>query len=148
MRPSSPARRQPQAIDAGQFSLPFSGESDASAILESTAPTNNRLAPSADPSERKTSAPQNARAKELRERKRSEKDGKRKLPREASIPPGAKLLVSRREAAGIVSLSIRSIDYLLANKQLPFRKIGARTMIPVSELQRFARMDHPKRLAS
>jgi hypothetical protein len=65
-----------------------------------------------------------------------------------SVPPKAKLLVSRREAAAIVSLSIRSIDYLLARKQLPFRKIGTRTMIPVSELQRFARMDHPKSIAS
>lgn len=48
----------------------------------------------------------------------------------------------------MVSLSVRSIDYLLASKQLPFRKIGARTMIPVSELQRFARMNHPDCLAS
>ena len=75
-------------------------------------------------------------------------DERRKPPRTVSVPPDSKLLVSRREAAAIVSLSIRSIDYLLARKQLPFRKIGTRTMIPVSELQRFARMDHPKRIAS
>ena len=48
----------------------------------------------------------------------------------------------------MVSLSVRSIDYLIANKELPFRKIGTRTMIPVSELQRFVRMDHPKRIAT
>jgi len=36
----------------------------------------------------------------------------------------------------MVSLSVRSIDYLIANKELQFRKIGTRTMIPVSELQR------------
>jgi excisionase family DNA binding protein len=64
------------------------------------------------------------------------------------VPPDAKLLVSREEAAEILSLSIRSIDYLLASKELPFRKIGTRTMIPLSALQAFARMHHPERIAS
>ena len=64
------------------------------------------------------------------------------------MSPDAKLLVSREEAAEILSLSIRSIDYLLASKELPFRKIGTRTMIPLSALQSFARMHHPERIAS
>lgn len=74
--------------------------------------------------------------------------GKRKAPRQASVSPDAKLLVSREEAAEVLSLSIRSIDYLLASKELPFRKIGTRTMIPLSALQSFARMHHPERIAS
>jgi uncharacterized protein (DUF3820 family) len=37
---------------------------------------------------------------------------------------------------------------MLARKQLPFRKIHGRTLIPVPALQKFARMDHPARLAS
>jgi excisionase family DNA binding protein len=64
------------------------------------------------------------------------------------VPSDSKLLVSREEAAAMVSLSVRSIDYLLASKELPFRKIGTRTMIPVSALQNFARMHHPERIAS
>lgn len=74
--------------------------------------------------------------------------GRRKPPRKASVSPDAKLLVSREEAAEVLSLSIRSIDYLLASKELPFRKIGTRTMIPLSALQSFARMHHPERIAS
>jgi hypothetical protein len=65
-----------------------------------------------------------------------------------SVPADSKLLVSREEAAAMVSLSVRSIDYLLASKELPYRKIGTRTMIPVSGLQSFARIHHPERIAS
>jgi excisionase family DNA binding protein len=64
------------------------------------------------------------------------------------VSPDAKLLVGREEAAEILSLSIRSIDYLLASKELPFRKIGSRTMIPLSALHTFVRMHHPERIAS
>lgn len=74
--------------------------------------------------------------------------GKRNSRRKANISPDAKLLVSREEAAEILSLSVRSIDYLLASKELPFRKIGTRTMIPSSALQSFARTNHPERIAS
>jgi excisionase family DNA binding protein len=79
---------------------------------------------------------------------RRRQNGKRKPPKQASVSPDAKLLVSREEAAEILSLSVRSIDYLLASKELPFRKIGTRTMIPLSALQAFARMHHPERIAS
>jgi len=73
---------------------------------------------------------------------------RKKPPTKVTVPPDAKLLVGREEAAAMVSLSVRSIDYLIANKELQFRKIGTRTMIPVSEPQRFVCMDHPKRIAS
>lgn len=81
-------------------------------------------------------------------RTRKRQSFKSKPPATATVPLDAKLLVSREEAAEIVSLSIRSIDYLLASKELPFRKIGTRTMIPLSALQAFARMHHPDRIAS
>jgi excisionase family DNA binding protein len=74
--------------------------------------------------------------------------GKQTSPKKANISPDAKLLVGREEAAEILSLSVRSIDYLLASKELPFRKIGTRTMIPSSALQSFARTNHPERIAS
>jgi Helix-turn-helix domain len=75
--------------------------------------------------------------------KRTALQGKRKPLAEAKVAPEAKILVCREEVAEIVSLRIRSIDYLLASKQLPSLKIGTRTMIPVSELQRFARAKSP-----
>jgi excisionase family DNA binding protein len=76
-----------------------------------------------------------------------QRQGRRKAPARAIVPPHAKLLVGREEAAERLSLSIRSVDYLLANRQLKFRRIGGRVLIPVSELERFARMDHPERIA-
>ena len=37
--------------------------------------------------------------------------------------------------------SVRGIDYLLATRRLPFRKIGGRVLIPVSELRKYAQGD-------
>jgi len=72
----------------------------------------------------------------------------RKQPGKASIAPEQKLLVGRDEAAQMLSISQRSLDYLIANKQLSTRRIGARVLIAVADLQRYARADHPKPLAS
>lgn len=57
-----------------------------------------------------------------------------------------KLLLSRREAAALLSISQRSLDYLIANKVLMTRRIGSRVLIPAHDLRRFARADHPQRL--
>jgi excisionase family DNA binding protein len=59
-----------------------------------------------------------------------------------------RLLVGRREAAIMLSISQRSLDYLIANKQLTTRRIGTRVLIALTDLQRYARADHPKPLAS
>jgi excisionase family DNA binding protein len=56
-------------------------------------------------------------------------------------------LVVRQEAAELLSISQRALDYLVANKQLQVRRIGTRVLIPRSELYRFVRGDHPERLA-
>lgn len=72
----------------------------------------------------------------------------KKPPVRAAVAPQDKLLVCREEAAEILSISVRSVDYLLASKQLSFRRIGTRILIPVADLKRFARMDPPERLAS
>jgi hypothetical protein len=37
--------------------------------------------------------------------------------------------------------------YLVANKLLTARRIGTRVLIPVADLRRFSRGDHPARLA-
>jgi Helix-turn-helix domain len=67
--------------------------------------------------------------------------------REVSLIPNKKrpqlpLLVSKRDAAGLLSLCLRSIDNLIAGKQLPCRRIGKRVLIPYSALVAFARRDH------
>jgi hypothetical protein len=53
-----------------------------------------------------------------------------------------KLLYSRKDGAFALSISVRSLDYLIANKQLNTRKLGKKIMIPYGELSRFARADH------
>ena|ERR1700722_8826586 len=59
-----------------------------------------------------------------------------------------KLLVSREEAAQLLSISQRGLDYLLASKRLPTRRIGGRVLIPVADLRKYARCDHPERIVS
>jgi len=71
----------------------------------------------------------------------------KKPPMHAQVPSNQRLLVGRREAAGLLSISARALDYLVANKRLSTRRIGSRVLIPLSDLQRFARGDHPERLA-
>lgn len=65
-----------------------------------------------------------------------------------SLKTNDKLLVSRRDAAALLSISERAIDYLIANKLLTTKRIGSRVLIPTRDLRRFVSADHPKRLAS
>jgi hypothetical protein len=54
-----------------------------------------------------------------------------------------KLLYSRRDTALALSLSIRSIDYLITAGRLSTRRVGGKILIPASAVRRFAREDHP-----
>jgi hypothetical protein len=65
-------------------------------------------------------------------------------PQPQTTPPQPleRLLLSRREAATMLGISARSLDYLVANKQLLVRRIGKRVMISMVELRRFSRGDH------
>ncbi len=58
-----------------------------------------------------------------------------------------KLLLSRRDAAQLLSISQRALDYLVATQRLPARRIGKRVLIPVADLRKYARVDHPEPLA-
>jgi excisionase family DNA binding protein len=71
----------------------------------------------------------------------------RKQPEKAFVASDDKLLVGREEAAEMLSISCRALDYLIANKQLKTRRIGSRVLIPTSDLRRFSRADHPEKLA-
>lgn len=74
--------------------------------------------------------------------------GRRKPPLRATIAPEDKILVSREEAAQLLSISQRALDYLVANRRLPTRRIGGRVLISVADLQKYARTDHPERIVS
>lgn len=73
---------------------------------------------------------------------------RKKPPARVRIAPDEKILVGREEAAQLLSISVRGIDYLLANRRLPFRKLGGRILIPVAELRKYARSDHPDRIVA
>jgi excisionase family DNA binding protein len=53
------------------------------------------------------------------------------------------ILVSKRLAAALLSVSLRTIDNLIAAKRLTSRKIGRRTLIPRSAVEQLARRDVP-----
>ena len=55
-----------------------------------------------------------------------------------------KLLYSRRATAEALSLSVRSVDYLITTGRLSMRRIGGKILIPASAVRRFAREDHPE----
>ena len=59
-----------------------------------------------------------------------------------------KLLYSRRDTAQALSLSIRSIDYLITSGRLPTRRVGGKILIPASAVRRFAKEDHPDSVRS
>lgn len=59
----------------------------------------------------------------------------------------ARLLYDRKGAAVQLSVSVRTLDYLIADRKLSTRRVGKKVMIPRSELVRFARADHFGRIS-
>jgi hypothetical protein len=55
-----------------------------------------------------------------------------------SHPIAPRLLYDRRESARQLSISVRSLDYMIAGKQIDVRRIGSRILIPHEELVRLA----------
>lgn len=53
-----------------------------------------------------------------------------------------KLLITKRDAAAALSVSVRTIENFIRRKELVARKIGRRTLIPLASLESFARRDH------
>lgn len=52
------------------------------------------------------------------------------------------ILVSKRDAAILLSISLRTLDSLIARRCLPVRNVGKRVLIPYSALEAFAKSDH------
>ncbi len=76
---------------------------------------------SLDPSAGKLRTPENGTTSAL-----PAPDPTRKKPVSgAMMPPDHRLLVDRRNAAQYLSISKRSLDYLLANGELSIRRIGS-----------------------
>jgi excisionase family DNA binding protein len=73
-------------------------------------------------------------------------NNRRKPPQRVVVAPEDKILVSREEAAQLLSISQRGLDYLVASNRLPTRRIGGRVLIPMAELRKYARCDHPERI--
>ncbi|MGH9533351.1 MAG: helix-turn-helix domain-containing protein [Terriglobales bacterium] len=53
------------------------------------------------------------------------------------------LLVTKQQAAQMLAVSVRTVENLLAQKQLAYRKLGKRTLIPYSAVAQLARHDVP-----
>jgi hypothetical protein len=56
--------------------------------------------------------------------------------------PIQKLLYDRRSAAYALSISVRSLDYLIGNKQLNAIRLGRKVMLTHGELTKFCRSNH------
>lgn len=52
-------------------------------------------------------------------------------------------LVTRKEAAHLLSISIRSVDYMIASGKLLHRRIGTRVLVPASQVRRMAETGCP-----
>lgn len=65
-----------------------------------------------------------------------------KVSPSAEMPPALqKALYSRKEAAWSLGISLRSLDTLLASKQIAFRRLGRKVMIPAGEVKRISRQN-------
>jgi hypothetical protein len=59
-------------------------------------------------------------------------------------PVAPRLLYDRKESARQLSVSVRTLDYIIASKKLDTRRIGKKVLVPHAELVRYARGNHPE----
>jgi len=59
-----------------------------------------------------------------------------------SAQPMQKLLHTRKDAAWTLSVSTRSVDYLIASGALETRRIGRKVLIVAASLKKFAAANH------
>jgi excisionase family DNA binding protein len=58
------------------------------------------------------------------------------------------MLVGKREAARVLSVSVRTLEHLIAAKQITVRRVGRRVLVPRKELEKFSRRDHITQLSA
>jgi excisionase family DNA binding protein len=59
------------------------------------------------------------------------------------VTPEQPLLLTKRDAAHLLSVSLRTIDNLIAAKRLAVRRIGRRSLIPRQSIELLAKRDCP-----
>jgi excisionase family DNA binding protein len=52
------------------------------------------------------------------------------------------VLISRREAAASLGLSLRTLDYLIARREIRVRRVGRRVLVSRHALEMFANSAH------
>ena len=63
------------------------------------------------------------------------------VPAITAHPVESKLLFSRKESAQLTGLSVPFIDILIRDGRLRVKRVGARVLVPRSELLRFAEIE-------
>ena len=58
------------------------------------------------------------------------------------MPEVEKWLFTRKEAAFSLGLSVRSVDYLISNRDLETRRVGRKVLVIRESLRLFARGNH------
>lgn len=64
---------------------------------------------------------------------------RKKQQAEVQIIP--KLLYNKREAAFALGISVRSIEYMMANKSLSYRRYGRSVLIPAADIRRVSKLE-------
>jgi hypothetical protein len=82
---------------------------------------------------------------ELQSQQAQEVRAENRRPRMSAVE---KLLYSRDDASYALSMSRRSVDYLIAGKKLETRRIGSRRLITAESIRRFASGNHFESVAS
>ena len=67
---------------------------------------------------------------------------KNTAPMPSASTLAARILYDRKSAAQQLSISVRSLDYLIAGKQLATCRIGKKVLVSHTELVRFASANH------
>jgi excisionase family DNA binding protein len=52
------------------------------------------------------------------------------------------VFLSKKSAASMLAISLRTLDNLIAAKEIPVRRIGRRVVVSRRALEEFARRDH------
>lgn len=60
----------------------------------------------------------------------------------ADIRSAPKLAYSKAEVSSLLSISLRTLDNLIARKEITVRRIGRRVLIPYTSVAAFLRCDH------
>lgn len=65
------------------------------------------------------------------------------MPTATVLPfPASRMLYDRKEAARQLSISVRTLDYLIAGKQFDTRRIGRKVLITHASLVQYSRGNH------